>query len=71
MNHTTKKQLEHATGVNTTDLAAEKDFIALKVEIEKLDINKYFNVPSSLNNLKAKVGLLDVGELKTVSIDLM
>ena len=70
MNHTTKKQLEHATGVNTTDLAAEKDFIALKVEIEKLDINKYFNVSSSLNNLKAKVGLLDVGELKTVSIDL-
>ena len=70
MNHTTKNQLEHATGVNTTDLAAEKDFIALKVEIEKLDINKYFNVPSSLNNLKAKVGLLDVGELKTVSIDL-
>ena len=51
-NYATKKELDHATGVNTSDLAAEKDFIALKVEVDKLDINKLINVPISLNNIK-------------------
>ena len=35
-----KKELEHATGVDTSDLAAKKDFTALKPEVDKLDINK-------------------------------
>ena len=33
-------------------------------------MNKLVNVPTSLNNLKPKVDDLDVGELKTVPIDL-
>ena len=32
-NCATKKELEHATGIDTSDLAAKKDFIALKVEL--------------------------------------
>ena len=28
------------TGVDTTDLAAKKDFVALKAEVGKLEINK-------------------------------
>ena len=54
-----KKELEHATGV----------FVALKTEVDKLDINKLGNVPTSLNNLKTKVDDSDVGTLKTVSVD--
>ena len=69
-NYATKKELDHATGVDTSDLAAEKDFIALKAKVDKLDINKFINVPTSLNNLKAKVDDLDVGKLKTVPVDL-
>ena len=69
-NYATKKELDHATGVDTSDLAAKKDFIALKAEVDKLDINKLVNVPTSLNNLKTKVDDLDVGKLKTVPIDL-
>ena len=42
----------------------------MKAEFNKLDINKFANVPNSLNNLKTKVYELDVGELKTVTIDL-
>ena len=53
--YATKKELEHATGIDTSDLAAKKDFIALKAEVDKLDINKLVNVPSSFNNLKTKV----------------
>ena len=36
-NHATKKELDHATSVDTSDLAAKKNFIA---EVDKLDINK-------------------------------
>ena len=32
-------------------------FIALKAEVDKLDINKLTNVPTSLNNLKTKMFL--------------
>ena len=34
--------------------------MALKAEVDKLDINKLMNVPTSLNNLKTKVDDLDV-----------
>ena len=69
-NYVTKKELDHTTGVDTSDLAAKKDFIALKDEVEKLDINKLVNVPTSLNNLKRKADDLDIGKLKTNLIDL-
>ena len=63
-NYATKKELEHATGVDTSDLAAKKYFIALKAEVDKLDINKLVNVPTSLNNLETKVDDLNVNKLK-------
>ena len=69
-NHATKKELDHATDVDTSDLATKKDFIALKAKVDKLDINNLTNVPTGLNNLKAKVDGLDVGKLKAVPIDL-
>ena len=69
-NYATKKELDHATAVDTSDLAAQKDFIDLKAEVEKLHINKLVNVPISLNNLKRKVDDLYLGKLKTVPVDL-
>ena len=69
-NYATKEKLDHATGVDTSDLDAKIDFITLKAEVDKLDINKLVNVPTSLNNLKTKVNDLDVGKLKTVPLDL-
>ena len=68
-NYATKNELNHATGVDTSDLAAKKGFIALKAEVEKLDIYKLINVTTSLNNLKTKVDDLDVDKLKTVPVD--
>ena len=50
-NYATKN---NATGVNTSDLAAKKGFIDLKAEVDKLDINKLMNTPTSLHNLKNK-----------------
>ena len=62
--------MDHDTGVDTFDLAAKKDFVALKTEVYKLGINKLGNIPTSLNNLKTKVDDLDVGKLRTVPVDL-
>ena len=42
----------------------------MKAEIDKLDINKLVNVPTSLNNLKTKKDDLDVGKLKNFPVDL-
>ena len=69
-NYATKKELNDATGVHTSNLAAESDFIALKAEVENLDIRKLINVPTSLNNLKANVDDIDVAKLETVPVDL-
>ena len=66
-NYATKKELEHAAGIDTSDLS---DFIALKSDVEKIDIKKLTNAPTSLNNLEPKVDDLEVGKLKTVPIDL-
>ena len=41
----------------------------MKAEVDKLDINKLVNIPTSLNNLKTKVHDLDLGKLKTVPVD--
>ena len=48
-NYATKKELDHAKGVDTSDLVP-KNLIALKTGVEKLDINKILNVPNNLNN---------------------
>ena len=47
-NYTTTKELEHPNGIDTSDLVTKKGFIALKADVDKLDINKLTNVPTSL-----------------------
>ena len=66
-NYASKKELGFATGVDTSDEADKKDVIALKTEVDKLNINKLVNVPTSLNNLKTKVEELDIGKLRKCS----
>ena len=56
--------LKDAMGVDTPYLAAKRYFIALKADVDKLDINKLVNVSSDLNNLKTKVDYLELIRLK-------
>ena len=65
-NYATQKELEDVAGVDTSNLAVKRDFIALKAEVEKLDFNKLVTVPIASNKLKPKVDDLDVDTLKTV-----
>ena len=37
-NHATEKEVEYATGVDASDLVAQKDFTNLKAEVDKLDM---------------------------------
>ena len=44
--------------------------ISLKAAVDKLNINKLINFPTSLNNLKATADDVDVGTLKTIIVHL-
>ena len=63
-NYATKKELELKVlnkGIDTSDLFAEKYFIALKVEVDRPDVNKLVNVLNSLKNSTLKgLGFLRV-----------
>ena len=69
-NQATKKELDHATCVDTSYSATKKYFSASRGEVDKLDIDKLVNVLTSLNNIKTKVDDLDFGKLNTVPVDL-
>ena len=62
--------MKHDTGVDISNLAAEKDFIALKAEVDQLEFSRAINVIKGLNNLRTKVSNLDDDMLKTVSVNL-
>ena len=52
--YATEKGLDDAIKADTSNLVVKSDFITLKAEGDKLEINKQVNIPTSLNNLKAK-----------------
>ena len=66
---TKKNQIMLQALIHLTQLL-KKDFIALKAEVKKSDINKLVNGPTRLNNLKTKVDNLDIGKLKTFPVEL-
>ena len=65
-NYATKQILKNATGVDTSKFAKKVDLDNLKINVDKLDIDKLKSVPTSLTNLKGKVDKLDVNELLPV-----
>ena len=46
--------------VDTSNSTAESDFSPLKAEVGKLNINKLVDVPTGMNNLKAKLDDCDM-----------
>ena len=68
--YATKADLDNSTVVDTSDFAKKIDLVNLKSNVDKLDIDKFKNVPSNLSNLKSKVDKLDIGKLETTSVDL-
>ena len=54
-NYATKADLKKAAGVDTMDFAKKTDLANLRSDVDKLNINKFKNVPINLSNLKNKV----------------
>ena len=69
-NYATKADLKNATGVGTSKFAKKVDLASLKSNVDKLDIAKLKNVPTSLSNLKSNVDKLDVDKLGLILLDL-
>ena len=42
-------------GIDTSNSAAKRDFIAFKADVGKLEITKLVNFPTDLNNFKTKI----------------
>ena len=40
-NYSTKADLQNATGIDTSKLAAKSDLASLKAEVDKLDVDKF------------------------------
>ena len=65
-----KPDLKNATGIDTSSFAKKVVLSHLKSDVDKLDVDKFKNIPTNLNNLKSKVSRLNVDKLVPVPIDL-
>ena len=54
--------------VDTSSFALKSNLASLKIEVDKLDINKLKSSPTSISSLKSKVDKLDIDKLAPVPI---
>ena len=59
-NSATKKDIENITHVDTSGFALKMNLANLKIEVDKLDIDKLRPIPNNLNNLKTKIDKLGI-----------
>ena len=69
-NYATIIGLKNAADVNTLKFAKKVDLENLKLNVDKLDIDKLKNVPNGLSSLKSIVDKLDFDKLLPVPVDL-
>ena len=69
-NYATKANLKNAAGADTLAFAKMTDLANLKPDVDKLNIDKFKNVPTNLSSVKSKVDKLDVDKLVPVPVDL-
>ena len=69
-NYATKADIKNIIHVDTSGFALKTNLASLKIEVNKLDMNKLKNLPNNLSNLKTKLDKLDTDKLVTVPVDL-
>ena len=69
-NYATKSDLKNATGVNISNFSKNIDLATLKLNVDKLDIDKLEKLPTDLSSLKGKANELDIGKIKATPLHL-
>ena len=69
-NYATKGDLNNGIGVHTLDFAMKTDLANVKSAVDKLDVDRFKNVPTNWRNVKSKVDQLDVDKLEPGPVDL-
>ena len=69
-NNATKANLKNVAGVGTSKVAEKVDWVSLKSNVDKFDIDKSKTIPNDLSNLKGKVDKLDIDKVAHVHVDL-
>ena len=69
-NYATKRDIKNILHVDTSSFALKSNLASLKTETDKLDIDKFKNLPTNLSHLKSKVDKLDNDKLAPVPFDL-
>ena len=69
-NYARKADFENATGVDISYFAKKSDLASLQSDLDKLDNDKFKNLPSNLSNFKSRVDKLDVDKLLHVPVNL-
>ena len=69
-NYATKSDLKNIAGVDASKYRKKIDFVNLKYNLHKLDLDKLKNVTTNISDLKSTVDKLDVDKLVPVLVDL-
>ena len=69
-NYARKTEIKKISHVDTSSFALKTNLASLKVEVDKLDIDKLKNLPNNLINLKNKVDKLYINKLIPVPVNL-
>ena len=68
-NYATQTDIKNILHVDTSSFALKSNLAGLKIEADKLDINKLKSLPNNLSSLKNKVDKLDIDNLVLVPVD--
>ena len=69
-NHATKTYIKNISHIDTWSFAPKSNLASLKIEFDKLDVNKLKILLNNLSNLKSKADKLDIDKLTLVPVDL-
>ena len=69
-NYATQTDIKNTLHVDTSSFALKSNLAGLKIEADKLDINKLKSLPNNLSSLKSKVDELDIDKLAPAPVDL-
>ena len=69
-NYQTKTDIKNILHVDTSSFVLKSNLASLKIEVDKLDIDKLKSLPNNLSDIKGKLDKLEFDKLAAVPVDL-